>query len=166
MKTLNIKWHAGMLAVMIFFAALSTFLPGAAHAAEDYLEPDKAFSFSADMTNPHLISVTYQIADKYYMYRERFKVRADGAKLGEPTYPAGKIKFDETFQKNVETYRHAVTFTIPVEANGPFTLTVTGQGCADAGLCYAPMDNEVKLSPVGSTGLLAAAREEIGRAHV
>lgn len=162
MKTLNIKWRAAILASLLSFAALVAFSPITAHAAEEYLEPDKAFSFSAEMTNPHLISVTYQIADRYYMYRERFKVRAEGATLGEPTYPAGKIKFDDTFKKNVETYRHAITFTIPVEASGPFTLTVTAQGCADAGLCYAPMDNEVKLSPTGGTGLLAAAREAMG----
>ena len=150
------------MAVLLAISSVLALWGGTAHAADDYLEPDKAFQFSAEMVNPHLISVTYLIADGYYMYRERFKEQASGAQLDAPIYPAGKIKFDATFQKNVETYRHAVTFTIPVEASGPFTLTVTGQGCADAGLCYAPMDSHIKLTPTGRTGLLAAAREAIG----
>lgn len=161
MMTSKLQLRTFLLTVLFVLTALSTIFPVAVRAADDYLEPDKAFHFSAEMTNPHLVSVTYQIADKYYMYRERFKVQASGATLGMPNYPAGKIKFDETFQKNVETYRHAITFTIPVEGNGPFKLTVTGQGCADAGLCYAPMDSEITLSPTGSVGLLAVAREAL-----
>jgi thiol:disulfide interchange protein DsbD len=120
-----------------------------AHAADDYLEPDKAFQFSARMSDPHTIAVSYVIADGYYMYRERFKFSAVGATLGEAKIPAGKVKFDETFQKNVETYRHAITITIPVQANGAFTLNASGQGCADAGLCYAPQDVSVQLVGAG-----------------
>ncbi len=97
----------------------------------------------------------YAIADGYYMYRERFTFKAEGATLGTPVFPQGKVKFDETFQKNVETYRKAVTITLPVEAKGAFTLTVGSQGCSDRGLCYAPMASVANLSPDGG-GLLAA----------
>jgi thiol:disulfide interchange protein DsbD len=129
-----------------------TFLLGAApaHADEDYLEPDVAFKFSARMADPQTIAVTYDIADGYYMYRERFKFNASGATLGAPQIPPGKVKFDETFQKEVETYRKSITITIPVRASGMFTLTATSQGCADAGLCYAPQDASARL--VGALG--------------
>ncbi len=139
-----------LIVVMIFLL-----LPFA-HAADDYLEPEAAFKFSAKMADAKTVEVTYLIADGYYMYRERFRFKTEGAKLGEPIIPAGKIKFDDTFQKNVETYRKSVTIKLPVEASGPFTLTATGQGCADKGLCYAPMDSEAKLSPGGGGGLIAA----------
>ena len=132
-------------------------------SADDYLEPEKAFQFSAELRSAKQVNIHYLIADGYYMYRERFKVSAVDATLGEPVYPAGKIKFDDTFQKNVETYRHSVDFTVPIEAAGSFTLKVTGQGCADAGLCYAPMDNEIKLSVTESRGLLAVARDALGK---
>ncbi|HEX8886344.1 MAG TPA: protein-disulfide reductase DsbD, partial [Noviherbaspirillum sp.] len=82
----------------------------------------------------------------------------EGATLGEPVIPPGKVKFDETFQKDVETYRKTVVITIPVEATGPFLLVATSQGCADKGLCYTPMDSQARLSPTGDGGLLAAAR--------
>ncbi|WP_019139694.1 protein-disulfide reductase DsbD [Noviherbaspirillum massiliense] len=123
------------------------------YASEDYLEPGAAFRFSAKMIDAKTAEVTYKIADGYYMYRERFAFRANGAKLGEPIFPEGKVKFDETFQKEVETYRHQVSIRIPVEAAGPFTLTSTGQGCADKGLCYPPMESSATLNPSGSAVL-------------
>jgi thioredoxin:protein disulfide reductase len=119
----------------------------AAHADDDFLPPEQAFKFSAHMADAHTIVVNYAIADGYYMYRERFHFAATGAKLGEPAIPPGKVKFDDTFQKNVETYHNGVEIRIPVEAGGPFTLNATGQGCADKGLCYPPQDASVQLAP-------------------
>ncbi len=119
--------------------------------AQDYLPPEQAFVFSAKMLNANTIAVSYVIADGYYMYRERFKFSAANTKLGKVKFPAGKIKFDETFNKDVETYRKKVTIEIPVEANGAFTLVSIGQGCADAGLCYPPLESQAKLTPPKST---------------
>src|SRR5450830_1407062 len=116
-----------------------------AHAADDYLPPEQAFKFSARMQDGSHVAVTWDIADGYYMYRERFKFSAKGATTGAPAYPAGKVKFDDTFQKNVETYRHSVTIIVPVNAPGLFTLNAQSQGCADAGLCYAPQDATARL---------------------
>jgi thiol:disulfide interchange protein DsbD len=118
--------------------------------AEDFLDPSEAFKFSARMVDGHTIAVSFQIADGYYMYRERFKFSATGAKLGAPQIPPGKVHFDETFAKDVETYRKALTLTIPVEVNGPFTLLASGQGCSEKGLCYAPQDYKAALSGSGS----------------
>ncbi|MDO9217176.1 MAG: protein-disulfide reductase DsbD family protein, partial [Lacisediminimonas sp.] len=38
-------------------------------AAEDYLDPETAFKFSARMVDERTIEVRYVIADGYYMYR-------------------------------------------------------------------------------------------------
>ncbi|MFL6633157.1 MAG: protein-disulfide reductase DsbD domain-containing protein, partial [Massilia sp.] len=123
-----------------------------ARADDDFLPPEQAFKFSAHMADAHTIVVNYAIADGYYMYRERFRFTATGAKLGEPVIPPGKIKYDDTFQKNVETYHNGVELRIPVDAAGPFTLNATGQGCADKGLCYPPQDASVQLTPGASGG--------------
>ncbi|WP_426073380.1 protein-disulfide reductase DsbD [Janthinobacterium sp. DSP2-3-3] len=130
--------------------AMLAFGAGHARADEEFLDPELAFKFSARMQDPSTIAVTYVIADGYYMYHERFKFDAVGAKLGTPVYPAGKVKFDDTFQKNVETFRKTLTITIPVQAAGAFTLKATGQGCSDKGLCYAPQDATAQL--VGGGG--------------
>jgi thiol:disulfide interchange protein DsbD len=131
---------------------------GSAAAADEFLEPGAAFKFSARMQEGGTLAVTYDIADGYYMYREQFKFSADGATLGTPTFPAGKVKFDDTFQKNVETYRNSVTITMPVQAAGLFTLKATSQGCADAGLCYSPQEATERLmgSAVAAPGAAPA----------
>jgi thiol:disulfide interchange protein DsbD len=145
---------AGLLRAFVLLFALAAMLAaGHTKAADDYLEPDAAFKFSARMQDAGTVAITYEIADGYYMYRERFKFTAESATLGNPSFPAGKVKFDDTFQKNVETYRHTVTITIPVQAPGLFTLKATSQGCADAGLCYAPQDASARL--MGSTVALS-----------
>ncbi len=133
----------------MFYALLLSLVLPLAHADEEFLAPEVAFKISARLDDAQTISVTYAIADGYYMYRERFAFTANGATLGEPQIPDGKIKFDETFQKDVETYRKSVTIKIPVQASAPFTLIATSQGCSDKGLCYSPMDSEVRLSPAG-----------------
>jgi len=129
--------------LLSLFACLVLLAP--AHADDDFLPPEQAFRLSARMLDPQTAEVSYAIADGYYMYRERFKFSAAGVQLGEPQIPAGKIKFDETFNKEVETYHHGVVIRIPVQGSGPFTLNVTGQGCADKGLCYPPQDASVRL---------------------
>src|SRR6187455_2942534 len=135
-----------------------------ARAAEDqFLEPDKAFQFSAKAHDARSVEVTFAIAPGYYLYREQFKFAAAGATLGAPAIPAGKVKFDETFQKNVETYRNAVTIVVPVEqAGAEFRLVVTSQGCADAGLCYPPMQSAAAIGLTGFGGAGTARVEPPG----
>ena len=137
-----------------------------ARAADDFLDPAVAFKFSATET-PGEVEVTYKIADGYYMYRERFAfaTRNGTTTIGEPQLPAGHVKFDQTFNKNVETYRNELTIRIPVkQATGPFDLVVTSQGCADAGICYPPMARVYHVSgealqPAGSAAPATATQQ-------
>jgi len=131
-----------IFALLLSWAAL---FATPASADDDFLPPEQAFRFSARMLDAHTVAVSYAIADGYYMYRERFKFTASGATLGAAQVPPGKIKFDETFNKDVETYHKGVEIRIPVEGKGPFTLNATGQGCADKGLCYPPQEASIQL---------------------
>lgn len=154
--------------VLSFAAALLT-AGGAARADDEFLDPAVAFKFSVTEQAGE-VDVHYAIADGYYMYRERyaFAVKAGSATLGAPIFPPGHIKFDENFNKNVETYRNEITIRIPVtRASGPFDIAVTGQGCADKGICYPPMTH---VAHIGGAALSAAAPASdaltAGGAHV
>ena len=119
----------------------------AARAADDFLDPEVAFKGSVRTLDDKTVEVSFEVAPGYYLYREQFKFAANGATLGAPAIPAGKVKFDETFQKNVETHRDTVRIPVPVQqANGPFRLAVNYQGCADKGLCYPPMQMRADVS--------------------
>lgn len=141
-----------------FFAILMICISSA--KAEDFLEPEKAFQVKAQMANADQVRVTYTIADAYYLYRERLKFAAQGAELGAIQLPAGKVKFDETFQKDVETYHHELVVLIPVKATGDFQLKLELQGCAEAGLCYPPMELILPVSLAGVVNSVATAPVE------
>ena len=145
-----------LLRLLAACAAVLLFL-SPARADEEFLDPQVAFQFSARLADANTIEATWKIADGYYMYRERFAFKAAGAQLGAAQIPPGKVKFDETFNKEVETYRHSVTIRVPVEAAGAFTLTATGQGCSDKGLCYSPQDATARLGSGGLAGFSAPA---------
>lgn len=120
---------------------------------ENFLDPEKAFILRAEMADAGQIRLRFSIANGYYMYREQFafKLNTEIVKLGEAKYPVGKVKYDPTFDRQMELFFKEAVITIPISAwpqntpETPFVLTVTGQGCAEAGICYPPMDFIVNM---------------------
>jgi thiol:disulfide interchange protein DsbD len=115
-------------------------------SADDLLEPEKAFRFSARALDG-AVEVDFAIADGYYMYRDKFRFAAEGnpnVRLGSPELPAGARHKDEFFGE-VETYRKSVRIRIPAQGEGRFDLKVVSQGCADVGVCYVPMESKASL---------------------
>ncbi|MEK8049551.1 protein-disulfide reductase DsbD [Ideonella sp. DXS22W] len=123
-----------------------------AWAADQFLPPEEAFRVQAAMISAQRAEVQVRIADGYYLYREPLRVTAEGATLGPLEVPAGKVKFDANFGKNVETYRGTLQVGAPVtQAAGAFKLEVVVQGCADAGLCYPPQTVAFQLDPAAAS---------------
>ena len=137
-----------------FLVAVALALAAAPAAAQlfsgpDLLEPDKAFRISARALDARNVEVSFQIADGYYMYRERFSfATADGRRLSGVQIPRGKLKEDQFFGKQ-ETFRDFVRMRVPVSAadaaKGSITLKVTSQGCADKGICYIPQTQDITV---------------------
>jgi len=127
--------------------------------AEEFLDPEIAFKFSARALDANTLEARWQIADDYYMYRDKFKFAVEGATLGAPKLPAGKIKEDEFFGK-VETYRKDVRIALPIQRTAgatSVTLKTVSQGCADAGLCYTPQETSVSIKLPALVAAVAAA---------
>jgi thioredoxin:protein disulfide reductase len=117
--------------------------------ADELLEPEKAFRFSARPLDGS-IEVRFAIADGYYMYRDRFRFEAQGdAQLGKPELPAG-IDYKDQFFGEMQIYRKEVRIRVPVQGSGTVDLKVTSQGCADAGVCYVPMESSASLRVVAA----------------
>lgn len=115
----------------------------------DLLSPDKAFRLSAQLAKAGEIVVRYDVAPGYYLYRDKLKFSVEPASvaLGSVRLPPGRIKDDEFFGR-VETYRDEVLIRIPVKVPAGaerFTLTVRSQGCADAGICFTPQQQQIVL---------------------
>lgn len=113
----------------------------------NFVPADQAFAFDFQQQQ-HDVNLSWQIKDGYYLYRQQFTFRAAGATLDEPALPAGEWHEDEFYGKS-EIYRQHLSVPVTVQqADKGATLTVTYQGCADAGFCYPPETKVVPLSEV------------------
>ena len=131
-----------VLVLLLLFCSLA--------GAEELLHPSVAFRPSVRALDAQTVEVSFEIAKGYYLYRDKFRFSAASAtlQLGAPTLPKGKEKDDETFGK-VEVYYEGVSIRLPVERNSsgtqPLMLTISSQGCADAGVCYPPQKQTLSL---------------------
>jgi len=150
-----IKWIRLLSALFAIGGAFAHF--PVAHA-EEFLDPEIAFKFSARALDANTLEARWQIADGYYMYRDKFKFEVDGATLGTPQRPAGKVKQDENFG-TVETYRKDVRIALPIQRTAgatSVTLKTVSQGCADAGLCYTPQSESITIKLPAPVAAVAA----------
>lgn len=131
---------------------------------DDLLPPDQAFEFFASVKDDHTLHVNWQIAEGYYLYREKVQlelVNADGVTLGSYDIPRGTPKQDEAFGQ-VEIFHNELGFDLPLIRSSLSAQTVTlqakYQGCAERGVCYPPMSKTIDLAlPVAQQ--LASAPE-------
>jgi thiol:disulfide interchange protein DsbD len=116
---------------------------------EEYLDVDKAFVLTDDALSTNNLQLNWRIADGYYLYKQRIKVEpaGDTKVIGALVLPKGEPHSDEYFGEQ-EVYRRSVdaTFSVPPSDAKSVDVSVTYQGCADAGLCYPPQTKLVSIS--------------------
>jgi thiol:disulfide interchange protein DsbD len=128
---------------------------------EAFLSPDEAFRLNVESEQADRVTLYWQIAPDYYLYKHRFKVTTDtpGVQIGDLILPEGKPKEDEYFGKS-EVYYDGVQTLVPIAraAGGPLdvALNVSYQGCAEAGLCYPPTTKVVQVRLPATTAAAAA----------
>ncbi|RPH66996.1 MAG: protein-disulfide reductase DsbD, partial [Burkholderiales bacterium] len=146
----------GLLRLLVLPLLMTAALPGVARAA-DFLDPQQAFRVTLARVTERAVELDAVAADGYYLYAAKFSAASDtpGVRLGELARPAGTVRFDATFGKEVETHRGSVRLSVPIRsAPKDFALKLDLQGCADAGLCYPPMTVEF---PVALAAAVAGA---------
>lgn len=137
-----------VLSAALLFATLASAYAGISQ--DDLLEPEKAFRISTRSLDNGNVEVRFQIADGYYMYRERFKFETEGGEsLADVALPPG-VRKNDAFFGETETYRREALIHVPVGPEdvqrGRVKLKVTSQGCADVGVCYTPLEQIVQVS--------------------
>lgn len=125
----------------------------------DFVPADQAFAFDFQQSQRD-VNLTWQIKEGYYLYRQQIKLTPANATLAASALPPGTWHEDEFYGKS-EIYRQRLTIPVTLsEAEQGATLTVTYQGCADAGFCYPP---ETKVVPLRT--VLAVSNGESVPAH-
>lgn len=113
----------------------------------NFIPADQAFVFDFQQ-NQHDLTLTWQVKEGYYLYRKQVSITPSQASVGALQLPAGEWHEDEFYGKS-EIYRQGLRVPVTVnQADKGATLTVTYQGCADAGFCYPPETKVVPLSEV------------------
>ena len=116
----------------------------------NFIPADQAFVFDFQQ-NQHDLTLTWQVKEGYYLYRKQVSITPAQANVGALQLPAGEWHKDEFYGKS-EIYRQRLSVPVTVnQADKGATLTVTYQGCADAGFCYPPETKIVPLSEVKAT---------------
>jgi thiol:disulfide interchange protein DsbD len=132
--------------------ALSKLLGARAPGPEAPPPPEKVFRVSAQLADPTLLRVTWNIAEGYYLYRGSLKVESasPGLTLGAPRLPPGTPKEDEYWGKTEVFYQEA-TAEIPVAGRAdPLQLRVSHQGCKEDSICYPPQTVLLTVSGVAA----------------
>ena len=146
-----------ILTLILLLCSTSTFAglfdaPG----RSQFVPADRAFVFDFQQ-NQHDLNLTWQVKDGYYLYRKQISITPSQADIAEVKLPPGVWHEDEFYGKS-EIYRKQLTVPITVnQAKSGATLTITYQGCADAGFCYPPETKTVPLSKVSAGSAAASA---------
>lgn len=114
---------------------------------DEFLKVDEAFDFNFDQSG-NVLTIKFDIAEGYYLYRHQFKFTAENAELEEITLPKGEDHEDEFFGVQ-QVYRGELSLPINIiESQKDGQVTIKFQGCADKGLCYPPKRKTLELGAI------------------
>jgi len=147
---------------LIFLICSLFFLPQAAQASlfgqsggSQFVPVDQAFAFDFKQQDRQL-ALSWQIRPGYYLYRQQIKLVPQQATLGTVELPEGLSHKDEFFGE-VAIFKQQLALNIPLQqaAKGA-SLSVTYQGCAEAGFCYPPETRVIPLDAVSAAATPSA----------
>ena len=118
----------------------------------EFLDVEQAFIFDFSQDDDQL-SLSWQVADGYYLYKKQFQTVVKNATLSEATYPPSTQIEDEFFGIS-DVFFDDVTLTFDIQqAAQDAVVKIRYQGCASAGLCYPPTTKVVYLNAVSSNSV-------------
>ena len=140
---------------LIFICLMLLTQPAYALTNDELLSPDLAFKISAKAVSADQLEITWDIADGYYLYRDKMKFISKTVVISSvtPNFPEGKTKYDENFGDMV-VYHNKLTIPVSLSPSGvsSIQLLVQYQGCADRGVCYPPQKKTFDLAlPIATT---------------
>jgi thiol:disulfide interchange protein DsbD len=139
MKMTITKWLISLIALIPTL--------GTALEFDEIRDFGDVFKISAKASTRDRIEVSWEIAENYYLYNNKFlKFRTDtqGVELGKPEIPEGKRSFDELLGEEVIKFHDRLSVGLPLKSLPPhvnmISLKVRSQGCLEGVLCYPPTE--------------------------
>jgi thiol:disulfide interchange protein len=121
---------------------------GTPAASDDgFLPVEEAYKVNVTVEEEQLL-LDWTIAPGYYLYRDKFRVQDQTAGTNlSLQLPQGRQIYDEYEGKEVGVFYDSAHIVVPLKAGAEeLRIKVRSQGCADAGLCYAPRDQIFEIN--------------------
>ncbi|MFT5894309.1 MAG: thiol:disulfide interchange protein DsbD, partial [bacterium] len=152
-------WATVVILILLGLSSVSysaQSLPG----AEDPLSPEDAFVASVQLIESNTITLHFDIADGYYLYRDKlsFSLYDDASKLDKPNLSeamllrpvfATALAIDDEYFGKQFVHRNSSDIVLPYTSKSDLydgVLAVNFQGCADMGLCYPLTTTLLRIS--------------------
>ena len=151
------------LPILSVLMALATSWPAAGQSLlggdDDFLPPQEAFQYELEENGDGTLTLLWEIAPEYYLYRKRLTIEGVDGNLSDVRYPTGTVIRDEFFGESEVFYNRA---EILINSGDASALSLSWQGCADAGLCYPPQSAVVDFNgnPTENPGMGPAPSAE------
>lgn len=112
-------------------------------AQQDFLPPDQVFKPQIFKKSSDEISIIWEVNSDYYLYKNKIFIKPQNknVKVKEIIWPEAIMHEDEFFgvqpiyDQNIEL---TVKFEKPLTEINTLFVEIEAQGCAKAGLCFAP----------------------------
>jgi len=163
-KNTRMKWLSRLLPTLFIIGPLSA----TALEFDEVREFGEVFEISAQANTRERIEVSWDIADGYYLYNNKFlkfNTETPGVSLGTPDIPEGERQFDDLLGEEVIKFHGRLTVGVPLDSVPPgvdlISLKVRSQGCLENVLCYPPTEQllVVYLPAVAATKAMAPAKQ-------
>ncbi len=124
---------------------LQTLLGTTTADTHEFLDPEDAFQLEIEIAGENALAVHFKIAPGYYLYRDKisFQIAQGNAQIRVFDLPPGNVKQDPYFGA-VDVYLISRSIIVPIERNDlmadTLSVSINFQGCAEKGICYAPMN--------------------------
>ena len=123
----------------------------------EILPAEEAYKLLAIVERGDLIRLQWEIAEGTYLYQDKMEVKlvgGEGVALGDFPLPEAEIKQDAIRPDgsigDLPVYHDAIDLPIPLIRSETgameIQLLVAYQGCAEAGVCYPPIRQQVALA--------------------
>ena len=137
----------------------------------EFLPVEEAYPLEIEILDAQQVRLYWQIADNYYLYQHRFAFAledSEGTIELAAEFPPALERNDEYFGEVQVYYQQADIILQAQRKPAGAILTVTSQGCADAGLCYPPHKQffELDFNTATFTPLAAPGKPELAKVPV
>lgn len=142
-----------LLRLITVLFLLTTTVPAVAglfDKANQFVSAEQAFRFDFQQQQ-HRLLLSWKIKPGYYLYQQKITFSPYNMSLARWQLPTGTDHQDEFFGKTV-IYSHDLQLPLTVNTAGPnATLTITWQGCAEAGFCYPLQTQQIPIDQLNAT---------------